>query len=381
MNVLLLHNRYRAPGGEERSVEAIAGLLRDRGHAVAMLERASDELEGARGRIRAGAGMLAGGLRPGEVEDAVRRHRADVVHAHNVNPLLGARSLAAAHRAGARVVLHLHNYRLVCAIAICFRDGEVCTRCHGRNTWPGVRLRCRGSVPEAAAYGAGLTLHQRRLAACVDQFIVPSAAALRRLREIGAPVGEAAVLPNFVRDAEVVQSPPAGEPRHALYAGRLVEEKGVETAIEAAAGAGVPLAVAGAGPQEEALRALAGRLGAPVRFLGSLGPEELAEARAAAAFSVIPSRWDEPCPYAAIESLAAGVPVLASSVGGLPEIVGPGHTLPPGAIERWAAEMGRLWRDPPARRAAAEAALARAREVFGEERFYSGLMDVYARVG
>src|ERR671931_2051419 len=174
MNVLLLHNSYREPGGEERSVEAIAALLRARGHEVALLERSSAALSGATGNLRAGVAMVAGGLDPAAVGAAVRRHRAAVVHAHNVHPLLGARALRAARREGARTVLHLHNYRLVCAIAIQFRDGRTCTRCRGRNTRPGVRLRCRGSVAEALAYGVGLALHQRRLLEAADQVVVPS---------------------------------------------------------------------------------------------------------------------------------------------------------------------------------------------------------------
>ena len=174
MNVLLLHNRYREPGGEERSLAAIATLLEARGHDVAVLERTSASLTGSRGRLRAGAAMLAGGLDPDAVASAVRRHRAAILHAHNINPLFGARALRAARKAGARVVLHVHNYRLVCAIAVEFRDGQVCTRCRGRNTWPSVRLRCRGNLPEAAAYSAGIALHQRSVLDAVDRCIVPS---------------------------------------------------------------------------------------------------------------------------------------------------------------------------------------------------------------
>jgi len=192
MNVLVLHNRYREAGGEERSVEEIVRLLGARGHAVEVLERSSADV----GRARAGAALLAGGLDPGEVERAVRRHGADVVHAHNVHPLFGARALAAAKGAGARVVMHLHNYRLFCAIAIDYREGAVCTRCRGRNTVPGVRLRCRGNLPEALAYGAGLAIHQRRLVDSVDRFVAPSAFAAERLASQGlgdrpdiAPVG------------------------------------------------------------------------------------------------------------------------------------------------------------------------------------------------
>src|SRR5919202_77125 len=97
---------------------------------------------------------------------------------------LGWRGLAAARAAGARVVLHLHNYRLVCANGVCFTHGEDCVRCQGRSTWPGVRLNCRGgSRAESAVYGVGLATWQRRLCAQVDAFVVPSAFALARLRE------------------------------------------------------------------------------------------------------------------------------------------------------------------------------------------------------
>jgi glycosyltransferase involved in cell wall biosynthesis len=377
LNVLLLHNAYREPGGEERSVAAIAELLRARGHEVAVLERSSASLSGVGGAVRAGTAMLAGGLDPAAVAGAVRRHRADVVHAHNVNPLLGARALRAARGKGARVVLHVHNYRLVCAIAIQFRDGAVCTRCRGRNTLPGIRLRCRGSLPEALAYGAGLALHQHRLLAAVDTVVVPSEFTRKRLVEVGVPLPSARTLPNFVPASQLADVPPAEEPQHVLFAGRLVHEKGVDTAIEAAGIAGVPLAIAGSGPDEADLRALAARLGAPVQFLGRLGQAELAQARRVAAFSVLPSRWDEPCPYAAIESMASGVPVLASAVGGLPELVEAESVVPSGDVGRWAEAIGELWSDGALRQRRAETALARARKQFGEERFYSGLMHVY----
>ena len=379
MNVLLLHNRYREPGGEERSVSEIEALLRARGHQVERFERSSAVLEGTRGRLRAGAAMVRGGHDPAEVERAVGRTGAEVVHAHNLNPLLGPRALEAARRAGARVVMHLHNYRLVCAVAISYRDGGVCTRCHGRNTWPGVRLRCRGSLAEAGAYGAGLSLQLPRVTESVDRFVVPSAFARDRLEALGVPLGSAAVLHNFLRDSHFASGAGGGS-EFALYAGRLVEEKGAGLAIEAAARAGVPLAVAGSGPEEGPLRALAARLESPVRFLGHLTTTELTRARSAAAFCVMPSRWDEPCPYSAIEAMAAGLPVLASAVGGLPEMVGADAALPPRSVDAWAAAMGALWSDPNERARAGAAALARASELFGEERFYSGLMDVYESV-
>src|SRR5829696_8347655 len=174
--ILLLHNRYRVPGGEERAVEDLAWLIRtELGEEAEVLERESAGLSPR----DAARGLLLGGLGASEVADAVERTGARVVHAHNVQPTLGWRALAAARAAGARVVLHLHNYRLVCAVGTCFTRGEDCTRCHGHNTWPGVRLNCRGgSRAESLAYGAGLALWQRRLAGSADAFVVPSAFAL-----------------------------------------------------------------------------------------------------------------------------------------------------------------------------------------------------------
>ena len=104
----------------------------------------------------------------------MREIDADIVHAHNTVPLFGPRALAAAREAGARVVMHLHNYRLVCAIGIAYRDGAPCTRCQGRRTWPGARLRCRGNAPEALTYAAGIAIQQPRVLEAVDRFILTS---------------------------------------------------------------------------------------------------------------------------------------------------------------------------------------------------------------
>src|SRR6476661_6826081 len=244
--ILVLHNRYRTTGGEERAVADLLWLVRERlGEDVELLERDSAVL----GRGRAAAGMLRGGLAPEEVAAAVRRTGARIVHAHNINPAFGWRALAAARGAGARVVMHLHNYRLVCAVGTCFNSrGEDCVRCQGRDTLPGVRLNCRGASAEAAVYGAALALWQRRLAEQADAVVVPSRFAAERLRALRAPLDPARVhvVAHVVRDFAEGSRAAAGE--HALVAARLAPEKGVDLAIEACARAGLELVVAGDGP-------------------------------------------------------------------------------------------------------------------------------------
>jgi glycosyltransferase involved in cell wall biosynthesis len=177
------------------------------------------------------------------------------------------------------------------------------------------------------------------------------------------------VLPNFVTD--IADSSHAHDGRHALVAGRLVPEKGFDTAIAAARTASVPLVVAGDGPDEERLRRLAD--GADVRFVGRVEPAALAELRRTAAVALVPSRWEEPCPYSVLDALADGVPVLASNLGGLPELVGDA------VAGDWAGELETLWRDPNLRRERGEAALTRATELFGADRYYDQLMAIYGR--
>ena len=340
--ILLLHNRYRTTGGEERAVEDYAWLIREHlGEEAEVLERDSAALS----RSRAAVAMVRGGLRPEDVAAAVRRTGARVVHAHNLNPSFGWRALRAARSAGAATVLHLHNYRLVCAVGTCFTRGADCTRCHARNTLPGVRLACRGDRGEAAVYGAGLALWQRRLAATVDRFVVPSEAALQRLQLLGAPLdGGAAVVPHPVR--EFAGGSAAATGAYALVTSRLAPEKGVHIAIDAARSAGRPLVVVGDGPLRRALRQHA--RGADVTFHDAVGPDRFAQLRRGAAVALVPSRSAETFGLAAAHAMAAGAPVVASRIGALPELVDADGLVPPGDAPALAAALTRRWGDEAA---------------------------------
>jgi len=398
--VLFLHNRYRIPGGEERTVEDLLWLVRAHLHEPAeLLTRwPISDRSASLGRTRAALGLLRGGLEPGEVAQAVRLSGARVVHAHNVQPELGWRALAAARAAGARVVLHLHQYRLVCAVGVCFTRGAECTRCHGRDTLPGVLLNCRGSLPEAVAYGTSLALWQRRLVAQADAVIVPSHFARERLRELGAPLhwkrvhvlapplrapiaaaGADAAWGDAGPDAVDLEGT-AGRARaadglaagsYALVVARLSPEKGVDVAIDACRMAGMPLVVAGDGPERAALAERAGD--GAVRFLGHVEDRELAELRAGAAIALAPSRSAETFGLAVAEAMAAGLPVAASRVGALPELVDPDALVAPGDAAALAGVIARLAGD----REAGERGRERVRALCAPEVVAHALAEVY----
>ncbi|MGN6373494.1 MAG: glycosyltransferase family 4 protein [Solirubrobacteraceae bacterium] len=375
--ILFLHNRYRTTGGEERVVQELRSLVSEQlGEPTELLQRDSARLS----RGGAAIGLLRGGTEPRDVADAVRLTGARVLHAHNLNPAFGWRALAAARSAGARVVLHLHQYRLVCANGVCFTRGEDCTRCHGRNTLPGVVLGCRGTRAEGIAYGAALALWQRRVARLADAIVVPSEFARERLRELGAPLdfGRVHVLaPPVVVPASTALGDASTHPAHgddgcyALVVSRLAVEKGVDVAIDACRLARVPLVIAGDGPEREALHAQAGT--GDVRFLGRVSEAELGRLRASAAVALVPSRSAETFGMAAAEAMAAGLPVAASRVGALTELVDPDGLVAPGDPAALAEALARRWNDAAAR----ERARSRVRRICAPAAVAERLARVY----
>jgi glycosyltransferase involved in cell wall biosynthesis len=366
--ILVLHTRYRTTGGEERAVGDLAWLARERlAEDVEELIRDSAHV----GRGQAARGVLRGGLEPDQVAQAVRRTGADVVHAHNLLPAFGWRALAAAREAGAATVLHLHNYRLVCSVATCIDPaGADCVACQGRDTVPGIRKNCRGARAEGVVYAAGLAAWQTKTVQHADVVVVPSRAAEQRLRALRAPIGDVQIVPHVVRELD-------GVPHHdpdgpAIVASRLAPEKGIGVAIAACARSGVGLTIAGDGPEAGSLRSLAahtydltvleGPTGpAPqagqVRFTGRLDPAGLTTLRSGASVELIPSVAHETFGLAAIEALAAGLPVVASATGALASLPAPVRLVPAGDAYALAAALRHARADPAA--AAAGPALAR----------------------
>ena len=284
--------------------------------------------------------------------------------------------------AGARVVLHLHNVRIFCATGFGERDGAPCQRCRGRNTLPGLALNCRRSLPEAAVYATALSLHQPRLLRAVDRFVAPSAAARDELAARGLPPERVDVLRHYLPADAFAERSAAGAGGYALVASRLSPEKGIEDALRACLEAGVPLRIAGEGPERARLEELVWEAGiaGDVTFLGRLSAGEVRRELAGAAMVLMPSRYHEFSPYSALEAMAAGVPVVATAMGGLPELLGEGGCVPVGDIPSFAARVAALWADPTTRATEGDALIARARERHSRERFSDDLLALYRRV-
>lgn len=345
MRILQVHTTYREPGGEDIVVRAEAELLRSAGHEVLQYQTANPP-----GAVGAAA-SLAGSPWNAAAAHAVRRFaakvRPDVVHVHNTWYALSPAVVRASRAAGSAVVMTLHNYRLLCVNALLFRDGRPCEDCVGTHPWRGVRHGCyRGSVVLSVPPAVTIAVH-RRLGTWrrdVDLFLALNAFSRALLVRGGLPPERIRVKPNFVDDPGA-RAKPARDSPVVLYVGRLVGQKGVETLVEGwrlLGLTGLELVIVGDGP----LRArLEERAPAGVRFTGQLSAEEVRERMLTARTLAFPSLSYEVQPRVILEALAAGLPVLASDLGGTPELlepVGEGWTLRAGDPSAWAAGLRRL---------------------------------------
>jgi glycosyltransferase involved in cell wall biosynthesis len=360
-------------GGEERSLALQQRALANAGVEHRLLERRSEDT----GRVQAARALLRGGADEDEVARAARELQADVVHVHNMQPLFGPRGLAAARSAGARVILHLHNARLFCAIGVAARDGAPCYRCHGRNTLPGLVLNCRGSLPEAAAYATGLALHQPLALSSADRFVAPSRWAAGQLARLGVPADKLDVLTHYLPADEISADSRAHQGRYVLSAGRLAPEKGFDLAIAAAARASVPLWIAGDGPDRQGLESQAKALNAPVEFLGAVPREQMPDLLRGAAGLLLSSRSHEFSPFSVLEAMGAGLPVIATRSGGVPGLIGRDRCVRLGDGVALAARLSDLWSDPDGRRSEGERLLTRVRGQHSERRYLRDLMAIY----
>ncbi|MFG2323464.1 glycosyltransferase [Streptomyces sp. NPDC048568] len=328
MHVLVAHNRYASaqPSGENKVVDQEVALLRGAGHRVELFERRSDEIA-ARSLPGKVAVPLLVPWNPAvraELTARLRAERPDVVHIHNVFPLLSPAVLAACADAGVPAVATLHNYTQVCPPGTLQRAGRPCTECVGSGPLPAVRHGCyRNSRLATVPLAVSMSVNRRRWWSGVERFFCISAAQRDVLVGAGMPAERLSVKHNFVPDPVARRTGP-GE--HLLFLGRLAEAKGVRLLmaawdeITAGGGVGVPLVIAGAGPLEREVAAwAAGR--DDVRYVGLYDPAQCREAVARSVAVVAPSTWLEAFGLVVVEAMAAGVPAVAAGHGAFVELV------------------------------------------------------------
>ncbi len=353
MKILVVHNYYQQPGGEDRCLEAEVALLRAHGHEVVPFCAHNDAIDGM-SRWDAAARTVWSRPAYRAIRDLIRAHRPQVAHFHNTFPLISPAAYYAARAEKVPVVQTLHNFRLLCPNALFYRDGRVCESCLGKSVpWPGVVHKCyRGSLGASAAVATMLTAH-RALGTwreAVDVYIALTDFARRKFIAGGLPAGKVVVKPNFVAPDP---GPGTGARGYAAFVGRLSAEKGIDTLLKAweQIGGRVPLKIVGDGPLAATVAEAATKVPG-VEWLGRQPPDAVNAVIGEALAVVVPSRCYETFCRVAVEAFAKGTPVIASGLGAMAEVVDHGRTglhFTPGDAGELAAAVVRLAADAPER--------------------------------
>lgn len=401
MRVVLANKFLHPKGGAERAVLTLGAELARRGHDVhyfgmahpenavtgahVTLVASRDYHQGGWGALRDAAAMLyspAARRRMAQLLDRVRPH---VVHLHNVYHQLTPSILDAVRERGVPAVMTVHDYKLVCPRYDMLRRARPCAVCVERGPTACLRHRCaEGSWGRSLLLAAEAVLHRARGSYdAVRLFLAPSRFVLAVLQRGGFEPERLRHLPNF---AALPAAPPPGAPEgdRFLYAGRLSPEKGVETLVRAACRLRRGrLVVCGTGTLAPRLEALAAAAPGRVALRGHLAAAELAAELAAASFTAAPSEWFENAPFAVLESMAQGRAVVASRIGGLPELVRDGETgelVPPGDVAAWTDALERAVADPGRMRLLGEGARRRAEEHHALADHVTRVEDAYREV-
>ena len=328
MRILLVHNRYQLAGGEDAVLLSEKALLEAHGHSVSVVAADNDAIQGFLAQVLAAARASYSIPSRRRLEAELCRFRPDVVHIHNLFPVLSPSVLYACAAARVPVVHTLHNYRLLCPSAMFFHDGAVCEECQGRVfAWPAVRYACyRNSrlgtflVAAMTAMHSALGTYSRK----VTTFIALTEFAREKFVQGGVPPAKIRVKPNFIAP-DPGQGGAGGD--YFLFAGRLSPEKGIDVLLRAwqELGRAVPLRIIGTGPLA-AVCAKAAAANPAIQYLGPRPAPELYHAMGEARALILPSRWYEGFPRTIVESFAKGTPVIAPDLGSMREIIAHQHT-------------------------------------------------------
>jgi glycosyltransferase involved in cell wall biosynthesis len=331
MKVLILHNSYQQPGGEDVVVAQEAALLRSAGHGVLEYRRSNTEIDALSLWSKSTLPLRAvwSGRAMRHLRALLRREKPQVAHFHNTFAMLSPSLYSACQEMGVPVVQTLHNYRFCCPRADFFRDGHMCEACLGKTLpWPGIAYGCyHHSRVQTAAVAMILASHRwlKTWQEQVNLYIAPTEFARQKLIQGGLPAAKIVVKPHFVHPDPGVRK---GSGDYIISVGRFSPEKDVTTLLAAWKKLrGIPLKLVGDRPAEgEVCRLIQESWAGDVVLLGRRPRDQVLTLMKKARLLVSPSASYETFGLVVVEAFACGVPVVASRIGAMAEIVEDGRT-------------------------------------------------------
>jgi len=387
MRILKVHNYYVQSGGEDTVFHAETALLRLHGHEVIEYLEHNKNIESLN-QVSVALQTIWSYSSYRKLKRFLQETRPDIVHFHNTFPLISPSAYYACQHLNIPVLQTLDNQRLICPAASFYRNGKLCLDCLGKTPpWPGVLHACyHHSRLHTAVVSSMLTLHRwmGTWQTKIDLFLCSTNFYGDLFIQAEFPAKKIVVMPHFVQEERPMNS--SKKPGdYALFVGRLDLEKGVRTLLEAWKSLKIPLKIRGSGQLEQAMRDFVFQNNMMnVEFIGRLEKDQLIELRSKARFLVWPSEgYYETFGLAAVECFAQGVPVIASRIGVLTEIVEDGKTgllFNPGDPVDLAAKTQWMWDHPEECERMGYNARREYEDKYTSERNYEMLIEIYSRI-
>jgi len=379
MKICLIHNEYGKISGEEIVVNRTIELLRENGHDVAYFRRSSAEIPEMRlGKARAFFSAIHSPSSKRAVGRLLEEKRPDIVHIHNLFPLISPSILPECKRAGIPVMMTVHNYRLVCPNGLFLRDGKICEECSGGREWRCFLRNCEANWFKSLGYALRNYIARMRRYFLDNVSIYYAQTEFQRTRLIqeGFPEDRICVIPNMVASKEVETAKDPGQ--YVGFVGRISPEKGIDTLIEAArACPDIQFKAAGSYNRVPDIVTKAPH---NFNFRGHLDKEPLDKFYVNSRIIVLCSICYEGFPSVLLEAMLHGKPVISSRIGGLPEIVDEGVTgflFEPGNAQDLAQKIRYLWNSPDLCRQMGRACREKVLREYSPDAYYRRLMSAY----
>jgi glycosyltransferase involved in cell wall biosynthesis len=378
MKVLQIFNNYRSGGGGEKNVvELTKYILKMNGHDVGFIERDSRIIKTVSDKVLAFLNSIYSLKAKRETEDFIKQLFPEVAHIHNLYPLLSPSVIIACRQLGIPMVMSIHHFGLTCPSLHHFDGKHTCKKCLFRKEYWCILKNCRKNISESIAYTLRSIIARKLkiFKECINVFITSTNFMKVHLVNSGFKEENIRVIPNAIRLND--HSTKISKGKYIAYVGRLSSEKGINILVGAARESGLPVRIAGKGPIKGNLIKESPE---NVKFVGHLNEKKLKNFYKEAKFLVVPSICLEAFGLVIIEAMKEGLPVLASRIGGIPEIIDDGISgmlFEPGNVRDLKDKMKLLWNNNEICKSLANAGSKKIIHEFSEEKYYKNLIKAY----
>lgn len=326
-NVLMAHNYYQVPGGEDTVFHNEVKMLERNGYKVTKYTRHNDEIkDGMISKLKLGIDTIFSFKTYKEVKKLIDENDIDVVHVHNTLPLISPSIYYAARAKKVPVVQTIHNFRLLCPGATFTRNGEICEDCISKGLEQSLKHRCyRNSLSQTFIMYAMLKFHRIIGTYNKVNYITLTEFNKHKLSSLVKDKNDIYVKPNFVEKRE------QGKRKledYFVYMGRLDDIKGINFLVESwkYIDKNIQLYIMGTGQEYENIKSYVNKYKLNnVNILGFTKREIAFEIIKNSRATVVPSKCYEGFPMTIAESFSLGVPVIGSKIGNIESIIDDGE--------------------------------------------------------